>query len=234
MPLGTHVAYLGVPLGSTPTPMQTAFSRTFFAVLAAFLFSIVLFTGQSQAQDRSSSEVLNRVRTAYASTDALRAQFTQQVGGSTMEGTLTLHGDQYRIETADQILVTDGRTAWAYSKTDNQVLVSEATEDATAFSPSTFFTRYPDQFNVTVRGTETLNGTRHDVLRLTPKDGNTYVQEVTLYVRSADSLPARARVVDGNGTTMTFDLHNMERNPRISADTFRFSAPRGAEVVDLR
>ena len=168
------------------------------------------------------------------SIDALRAQFTQRIGDAEMNGTLALRGDAYRIDTGDQILVTDGTTSWVYSKPDNQLLVNDAVADETTFSPADFFTHYPDRFDVTVEGQESLGGVRHDRLRLVPKTDNAFLREVTLYVRSTDALPTRAVLADGNGTTVTFDLRDVEVNPRLSSDTFRFEAPEGAEVVDLR
>src|SRR5690606_23184756 len=75
--------------------------------LAAFLLAAVAFAGQVQAQDGGA--VLDRLRAKYESLDALRARFTQTVGGEVTEGTLVFRGDQYRIETGNQTLVTDGR-----------------------------------------------------------------------------------------------------------------------------
>jgi len=207
--------------------------RPLSLLLVALVALPVFSAGQASAQDRS-ADVLARLRASYAQMDALRAEFTQEVGGARLEGTLLLRGDSYRIETPDQVLVTDGRTAWAYSKDDRQVLINDAVEDVTAFSPSAFFTRYPDRFHVRVIGAETLSGARHDVLRLTPREDGAPLREVTLYVRASDSLPTRVRVLDGNGTALTFDLRNVERNPRLPADAFRFTPPAGAEVVDLR
>ena len=151
-----------------------------------------------------------------------------------MKGTLTLRGDAYRIETGDQTLVTDGATAWVYSRSQRQVLVNDAVADETAFSPADFFTRYPERFEVAVDGSEVIGGVRHDRLRLTPKERHTFLREVTLFVRSSDALPMRVHIVDGNGTRVGFDLLDVEVNPRIGGDVFRFVAPAGTEVVDLR
>lgn len=200
--------------------------------LAAFLLAAVAFAGQVQAQDGGA--VLDRLRAKYESLDALRARFTQTVGGEVTEGTLVFRGDQYRIETGNQTLVTDGRTTWVYSKPEAQVLVNDYVEDETGFSPTEFFTRYPERYDVAVRGSETIGGTRHDILALTPKNADAYIREVTLYVRSTDALPTRVRVTDGNGTQLTFDLRDVEVNPALSAEVFRFTPPSGVEVVDLR
>ncbi len=211
--------------------MMTPTSR-FTALLAAVLFATVFSTGQAYAQN--GGDILARLRARYESTDALRAHFTQTIGDAAMEGTLTLRGDAYRIETGDQTLVTDGTTAWVYSKADKQVLVNDAVADETAFSPADFFTNYPDRFDVQVQGSEAIGGVRHDRLKLTPKSGGAFLKEVTLFVRTSDALPTRVQIVDGNGTRVAFDLRDVEVNPRLSSDVFRFVAPQGAEVVDLR
>ena len=202
------------------------------AALALVALMAVPFAGQARAQ--TSDAVLDRLRARYESMDALRAEFTQRIGDAEMVGTLALRGDAYRIDTGDQILVTDGTTSWVYSKPDNQLLVNDAVADETTFSPADFFTHYPDRFHVTVEGQEAIGGVRHDRLRLVPKTDNAFLREVTLYVRSTDALPTRAVLADGNGTTVTFDLRDVEVNPRLSDDTFRFVAPDGAETVDLR
>lgn len=204
----------------------------FAACLALVLFATVLSAGQVHAQN--GDDILDRLRTRYESTDALRAHFTQTIGDASMEGTLTLRGNAYRIETGDQTLVTDGTTAWVYSKSEKQVLVNDAVADETAFSPADFFTHYPDRFNVKVQGSESIGGVRHDRLQLTPKEGGSFLREVTLFVRASDALPTRVQIVDGNGTRVAFDLRDVEVNPRLSNDVFRFVAPQGAEVVDLR
>ena len=212
--------------------MKYPLSTRLFALLALFLLVAVPFAGQAQAQ--ASDAVLDRLRARYESLDALRAQFTQRIGEAEMAGTLLLRGDAYRIDTGDQTLVTDGTTSWVYSKADKQVLVNDAVADETTFSPADFFTHYPDRFNVAVDGKESIAGVSHDRLRLTPKNAEAFLQEVILFVRGTDALPTRVQLVDGNGTTIVFDLRDVEINPRLGNDAFRFVPPSGAEVVDLR
>jgi outer membrane lipoprotein-sorting protein len=211
-----------------------------FARLIGLLALVAVLTaGQTYAQSgdtppRSSGDILDRLRERYQSTDALRARFTQTIGDASMEGTLTLRGDAYRIELADQTLVTDGTTSWVYSKPDGQVLVNDVIPDETAFSPADFFTHYPDRFDVRVAGSQTIDGARHDRLTLTPKSADAFLREVTLFVRSTDALPTRVQIVDGNGTRLAFDLRDVELNPTVGSDVFRFDPPAGTEVVDLR
>lgn len=212
--------------------MKTSLLDRRFAVFCLLALVAVPFAGQVHAQ--ASDAVLDRLRARYESIDALRAEFTQRIGDAEMAGTLALRGDAYRIDTGDQTLVTDGTTSWVYSKPDNQLLVNDAVADETTFSPADFFTHYPDRFDVSVEGRETIGGVAHDRLRLVPKTENAFLREVTLFVRSTDALPTRVVLADGNGTTVTFELRDVEVNPRLSDDLFRFAPPAGAEVVDLR
>ncbi len=200
-------------------------------LFAALLVAAVSFAGQARAQD---SDLLDRLRMRYETTEALRARFTQTAGEATMQGTLVLRGDAYRIETPDQVLVTDGTTSWVYAKADGQVLVNDAVADETTFSPADFFTHYPDRFDLRPDSSEVRGGVRYDVLRLTPKSRDAFLREVRLWVRAADTLPTRVEITDGNGTRVEFDLYDVEVNPPLRGDLFRFVPPPGAEVVDLR
>ena len=204
-----------------------------FALLLAF---VVLSSGQAFAQ-KSSKEaeaVLARLRTTYGNVESLRAAFRQTVGGATQSGTVLLQGARYRIETPAQVLATDGETAWLYSRDEGQVLVNDYVEDETAFSPTDFFTRYPDRFHVALARRAQVGGVPHEVLRLTPKEPGAFVESVLLWVRATDGLPTRVEVQDGNGTEMTFELDRIEVNPKLARDAFRFTPPAGVEVVDLR
>ena len=211
--------------------MKTLRSVRPFALFTLLVLLAVPSSGQAQT---NSGTVIDRLRARYESLDALRAQFTQRIGTAEMDGALVLRGDAYRIDTGDQTLVTDGTTSWVYSKADKQVLVNDAVADETTFSPADFFTHYPDRFNVAVDGKESIAGVSHDRLRLTPKNAEAFLQEVILFVRGTDALPTRVQLVDGNGTTIVFDLRDVEINPRLGNDAFRFVPPSGAEIVDLR
>lgn len=206
-------------------------SRLFALTLAG----IVLFGGQARAQKPADADaVLARLKATYGSVESLRATFRQTVGGAEQAGTVLLQDRRYRIETPGQVLATDGETSWIYSRADAQVLVNDYVEDETAFSPTDFFTRYPDRFHVAHDRRAQRQGTAHDVLRLTPKQPGAFVEQVVLWVRATDGLPTRVEVRDGNGTEMAFELDAIEVNPKLAPGAFRFTAPAGVEVVDLR
>lgn len=208
--------------------------RAALAVLA-----VLLFAGQTAAA-QSGDDVIRRLKAKYDAVDALRADFSQTMtsayadGAQTFSGTLTLQGERYRIEAGNQTLVTNGTTTWIYNREQSQVLINDAVEDETTFSINDFFFNYDERYNVANATAVQHDGERHYRLALTPKKGDSFFREVTLWVRDRDTMITKLEVVDANETTMTFTLGDIQLNPRIDRSTFEFKAPQGTQVVDLR
>ena len=210
-----------------PTPLR----RRAPAVLALAALA-VLSTGQAAAQNADA--VARRLQAEYRNVRSLQADFVQTLGRQQLRGSITVRGEAFRIELPEQTLVSDGRTLWSYTRTDNQVIVQDYRPQEVGFSIGQVFTDWGSQFRVTGATRATIGGARHDVLAMVPRQAGSSVRDATLYVRSTDAVPTMVRVHDVNGQTLSFDLRNVRLNPRLAAGTFTFRAPSGAEVVDLR
>ena len=213
---------------------QTATRPRFRLAAGLLLAAGVLFAGQADAQARSPEAVARQLLDRYGAATSMRAEFTQSVGQQRLAGTISVRGDAFRLDLSEQTLVTDGETLWSFSKPDRQVVVQAYDPGEVGFSVGQLFTDYLEVFRATGATRATIAGVRHDVLTLRPRERGMSVRDVTLYVRSSDGVPTRVRVHDTNGGTLAFDLNDVERNVRFPASTFRFAAPRGTEVVDLR
>jgi len=203
---------------------------TLRTTLLAALAALLVVPASAQTPDA----VARRLQQRYGAIQSLQATFTQTAGGQRLQGTLSVRDEAFRLDLGDQVLVTDGATLWSYSRDDDQVVVQDYEPARVGFNVGQLFTNYLDVFRVTGATTATVGGARHDVLTLRPRQSGSSVRDVTLYVRSSDAIPTRVRVHDTNGGTLAFDLRDVQRNPRLPASTFRFAAPSGTEVVDLR
>ncbi len=201
-----------------------------FPLLA--LIGTLLFADAVQAQNPQA--VARQLQERYGATESLRASFVQTTGGQRLQGTLSVRRDAFRLDLGNQVLVTDGGTLWSYSRDDEQVVVQDYDPASVGFSVGQLFTDYLEVFRATGASRATIGGVRHDVLTLRPRQSGSSVRDATLYVRSSDGVPTRVRVHDTNGGTLAFDLRDVERNVSLAASTFRFSAPTGTEIVDLR
>lgn len=208
------------------------------ALGALVLLGSVLASGQPAAQTAtagaSAEATARQLRDRYGAVRSFQADFRQTAGGQTLRGTIAVRGDAYRLDLGPQTLVTDGRTMWTYSRDDRQVVVQDADAGQIGFSVGQLFTDYLRVFRVTGASKARIGGVAHDVLSLRPRQAGSSVQDATLFVRSADGVPTRVRVRDRNGSALAFDVSNVQLNRSMPASTFRFSAPRGTETVDLR
>jgi outer membrane lipoprotein carrier protein len=193
-----------------------------------------------QAQDPAVARLLERIQNRFSQVRAVQADFSQTAaspyhhGAQTVNGHLVLRGTQYRVETPDQTIVTDGRTTWVHMKHDRQVLINNYVEDETTFSINDFFFNFADNYNVRRVEPVTLEGQRHFRMHLTPRQQDSFFQEATIWLRDRDTMITRVQVLDANETTMTFNLRNVVLNPTLDGSTFSFTPPRGSEIVDLR
>ncbi len=192
----------------------------------------VLFAGQAAAQ--SPDAVARELQRRYGRVSSLQANFVQTSGGQRMNGTLAVRGNAFRLDLEEQTLVTDGRTMWSYTQDDRQVVIQDYDERQVGFSVGQLFTDYLRVFRATGATKATISGVQYDVLSLRPRASGSAVRDATLYVRSSDAVPTRVRVHDRNGGTLQFDVSNVRLNRSLASSLFRFDAPRGTEVVDLR
>lgn len=212
--------------------------RSFSAAILTALIAAFAITTPAGAQD--ADDVFERLKQKYESIGALRAEFMQTMSSTYMDeqasstGVLVASGDSYRVETSDQTLVTDGTVTWVYMPSQNQLVINDHSEDEQAFSVSDFLFDYDERFEVAGLETTTIDGDRHHILTLEPGTDEAFFTEATLTVRARDDIITRLQVVDVNGTTMVFDLTNIELNPSLDADVFRFDPPEGTEIIDLR
>ena len=192
----------------------------------------VLCAGQAAAQ--SPDAVARELQRRYGRVSSLQATFVQTSGGQRMNGTIAVRGNAFRLDLDEQVLVTDGRTMWSYTQDDRQVVIQDYDERQVGFSVGQLFTDYLRVFRATGATKATIAGVQYDVLSLRPRASGSSVRDATLYVRSSDAVPTRVRVHDRNGGTLQFDVSNVRLNRTLAPSTFRFDAPRGTEVVDLR
>lgn len=213
-------------------------STRFLTSLLAVAF--ILTTAYSTVQAQRPNDVIQRLKAKYDKIESLRAEFNQTLTSSyspdksASSGVLVLKGDQYRVETSSQTLVTNGRVTWVYLPEENQVLINDFVKDESTFSLNDFFFDYDKRYNVSDVTPAQIEGQKHHVLTLTPKSRDSLFEKVTLSMRDRDDIVTRLRVTDVNGTTMDFTLTNIQLNPTLGNGTFNFSPPKTAEVIDLR
>lgn len=216
---------------------------TFILSRLSIIFTSLVVFGASwsplNAQSPSAEEVFHNLRAKFEETGVFSAHFEQTIEDSfegsgqaqLLRGTIIAGRAGYRVEMADQTVVTDETTTWVYLKDERQVIINDYVEDDGSFSPNQFIGENAEEFSAEF---ENQSDPEHYVLRLTPKSADSYIDRATLWVRKRDYVVTRIDVVDVNGASIHFEMSNVDFHPDVSDDTFRMKIPEGVEVIDLR
>lgn len=127
----------------------------------------------------------------------------------------------------EQVIVGDGSKLWIYDKDLNQVTVRKL-DRALGSSPAALLAGSNDlerDFKLSNVGTE--KGL--DWLEAVPKSRDTVFERVRMGFGKSGLEAMELRDQFGQTTVITFA--DVERNPRIAADVFRFTPPQGADVI---
>ncbi len=127
----------------------------------------------------------------------------------------------------EQVIVGDGSKLWIYDKDLNQVTVRKL-DRALGASPAALLSGSNDlERDFTLSDAGNKDGL--DWLNAVPKNRDTAFERVRMGFGKSGLEAMELRDQFGQTTVITFT--DVERNPRIAADVFRFTPPQGADVI---
>lgn len=127
----------------------------------------------------------------------------------------------------EQLIVADGKQLTLFDRDLNQATVRRL-QAALPSSPASILFGSNDferEFEVTEAGTR--DGL--EWVRAKPRARDTTFERIEIGFR--DGLPGAMLLVDNFGNTTHLRFSQVERNPRLDADAFRFVPPKGADVL---
>jgi outer membrane lipoprotein-sorting protein len=224
--------------------------------------ALVLAAVPAFGQTPSAEQIVRRVADRAQSTTSVRATISVssddgRLGGPLVAEVWSEKPGKGRTEVRQSplselsgaVAVSDGITAYLYTKSKNQVIVA-GRADLEALQPKdllptpaidlqTAVDELFKQASVTVLGSETIDGVATFKLEATPKPGSPAARGAgrsTVWIDQARYIPVKAVLATDRGQ-MTITAKNVELNPKLDAGLWRFTPPAGAEVIraaDLR
>lgn len=191
--------------------------------------------------------ILDGASTAYQGVGAFSADFLQVVTNplvgepDTTWGTLyqrppSLFAMRFSRPTGDRI-VADGRSLWLYtpSTTPGQVIRTPIPAVGTT-GPSLigqFVDHARERYGARYVRADTLSPDGvADVIALNPKDQSLPYRGAVIWIARSDSLVRRIEIAEVSGQQRTIALRSVQVNGGVPAGEFKFSVPRGVQVVD--
>ncbi len=185
----------------------------------------------------ANAATLDRLHAFVRQTQTLHANFTQvvydangrQVAQASGEFSIARPG-RFRWTVAkpyQQLLVGDGERVWIYDQDLNQV-ISRKSDRALGNTPAALLSGR-EEVEGAFEWRDLPQAEGLEWLGATPKDKESAFKELRLGF-DASGLVA-LDVLDNFGQRTLIRLSNLERNPKLGADLFRFTPPAGADVV---
>jgi chaperone LolA len=207
-------------------------SRVFIAI-------IVLLTSVNAA---SVTKIVKELQDKYEKITNLSAEFVQidkfKLTGSQTETTGKIFikdGVKYRLETEDQIIVTDGQTVWTYSIFNNQVLVDRVKEGDGSLLPRDLLFRYPRDYFASLLDEVELDGEDYYILRLDPKEGvHGFIKTMKIWVNSDSYMISKIEYTDFNDNISYFEIKQVDIDTKLNDSLFQLEIGEGVNVIDLR
>ena len=197
-------------------------------------------TGQAQDGDA----ILQRTAAAYQDLRSMRADFAMLVNNPLLRSRTNSRGtlyqrrpDRIKLDFAEpdgDVIVSDGTYFWLFypSATPDQVIRTPAAQGgAGAVDLQAQFVGDPtERFTYTRQGSEDVNGRPAHVFMLVPRQDLGY-RQLKVWIDARDALVRRFELTESNGMVRRVELSNIERNPALGDDVFRFTPPAGVRVV---
>ena len=210
--------------------MKRSLSRLTALVPTALLLSLAL-------QGAAHAAALDQLREFAASTRSARGEFTQQQllsggrTGQTSSGTFAFsRPGKFRWEVSrpyEQLVVTDGERVHFYDKDLRQVTVRRMSESVGATPAAILFGSNDLEASFTLTEGGSADGL--EWLDAVPKSRDAGFDRIRIGFKGG--LPEAMEVRDAFGQTNRFQFKAIQRNPSLDAGAFRFTAPKGVDVV---
>jgi len=202
---------------------------------------LLVNTANSSSDSKLGKEIVKKVKKKYSQLTSLQADFEQtfkwELAGETqsVKGKIYLStGNKYRIETGDQLIVTNGKTLWTYSKSDEQVIVDLLTTSDENPLPRDLLFQYSEEFLPSFVREENLSGTKTYLLKLTPVDEEGFIISMKIWVDAKSWFTRKIEQIDLNDNVNTYLMDNIKDNITLNGSLFEFVIPPDVEVIDLR
>ena len=210
-----------------------------FSVLIALL-SLPVIAQQQQSQAKS---ILDKTAEAFRKAGGVKADFTVKVITDGLiegveHGTIQLKGEKFVLKTTDIVTWFDGRTQWSYVAKNDEVNVSNPTqEELQQINPYTFLYMYQKGFSYKLGTVKTYQGKAVWEVILTANDKAQDLERITLYVTKERYEPLYILLQQrAHPTRNAITVTGYQTGQKYADTLFTFDRKQypSAEIIDLR
>ena len=152
----------------------------------------------------------------------------------TLEGSIILSKDKYKLDLTDNLIWFNGETSWSYLPAENEVTIAKADKKDNSFQnrPSAIFSMYKNGYKIRL----IEERTESYIIDLYPEDIKSDLQRIRLAIGKPDPelISLEYKKKDGITTTLYVSEYNLNIKPESEMFVFQPGKYKGVEVIDVR
>lgn len=206
-----------------------------------YMSIIISFILLSPSLGDNVDTIVSKLQKKYDTIRDATVEFIQKIKFDMTENEQSYEGklimkrkNKFYIEMNDQIIVTDGVSAWLYSKTNNQVIIDHYRDTPQLISPEKILTDFWKYYSIMLLNKEIIGNRYNAVLKLTPLDEMSTIKWIKIWVDTDEWIINKIETIDMSGSTITYIIKQIRQNTGISDKQFQFIFPPDSDVIDLR
>lgn len=210
------------------------------AILIAILTCACTISLQAQ-KDSHARKVLDRTASLF-NTNGIEIKFnlrtsTNGQNQNSTQGTITLKGNKFHLETPAVTTWFNGTTQWSYLTDSQEVNISNPTsEELQSINPYAFIGLYKQGYNYNIGKHKTYKGKAVEEISLHAESPRQDIQAITLYINSSNAYPLYIKITDRNKNSSEIEVESLKKGLNLPDNRFVFDTKQypNAEIIDLR
>ncbi len=179
--------------------------------ISTLILILLITTGGFAQKDKKATAILDRVIEKTESHKSLEVEFIYAMDNleadihESKEGTLLVMGDKYKLNIAEQIVISDGTTMWTLLLEDEEVMINEVEDDSESITPTNLLNSYGENYKSKYIKEDRFNGKTVELIELTPLKGKTYSKIELAIEKGLDQIYSFS-IFDKNGSTYSYTI----------------------------
>jgi outer membrane lipoprotein carrier protein len=184
-------------------------------------------------------ELIQQIDSTYLHLQDLQMNFKKEMKSEVFKEVKPIKGviylkqpDKFRMESSEEIIVSDGQVVWTYTKELQQV-TKQRVQSGQEFNFLSFLEDIQTKYEAELLGAEKVEGAECKKMLLTPKERGTDFEKLTLWVDGKSYLIRKMELQDLTGNKTRFWFTEIKINPGLQKNRFEFKPTAKVELIDL-
>ncbi len=207
------------------------------------LVFVAFFVFASAMYAQNARNILDKAADTYNKAGGVKVSFVLEAKDPgakvthSSDGSASLKGNKFHIETPDIVTWFDGKTQWVYMKDTEEVNITNPSDsELQGISPVYLFNIYKKGFVLTYKGEIRDGGKAKYHIEMTPEKKTEDIKGITVYIDKDTNMFSYVKMTDKSGMENSLRIVKFDKGLSISDNTFVFNKSDypDAEIVDLR